>query len=178
MTSPVQQTDEEPVVEPETPAGLELPPRPRRRLIAPAPLSLLAVVLIAGGFIGGAHVEKGQATSGAAAGASRLSAPGGFLPAGAKSSGAAASSTRPTSGKVMGRSGKTLYVTGSEGDKIRVATSAATSVTKTMKAKVKAIHPGETVTITGTTNSKGAVSAGSISVGSDATGTAGVLGAG
>jgi len=39
-----------------------------------------------------------------------------------------------------------------------------------MKAKVKAIHPGETVTITGSTDSKGSLSAESISVGSGAVG--------
>jgi hypothetical protein len=58
----------------------ELPPRPRRRLLTPIPLTLLAILAIACGFIGGVLVEKGQggSTSGAAAGggafASRLAA--------------------------------------------------------------------------------------------------------
>ena len=38
----------------------ELPARPRRRLLAPLPLSLLGVLLIACGFIAGVLVEKGQ----------------------------------------------------------------------------------------------------------------------
>jgi hypothetical protein len=69
-------------------------------------------------------------------------------------------------------------VAGGKGETIKVATSAATSVTKTVKAKVKAIHPGETVTITGSTDSKGAVSAESIAVGSRVTGAVGLFGAG
>jgi ABC-type microcin C transport system duplicated ATPase subunit YejF len=68
-------------------------------------------------------------------------------------------------------------VKGSEGSTVKVATSAATTVTKTVKAKVKAIHPGETVTITGSTGSKGSVTAESISVGSGAVG-GGSLGVG
>jgi hypothetical protein len=46
-----------------------------------------------------------------------------------------------------------------------------------VKAKVKAIHPGETVGITGSTGSKGSVTAESISVGSGAVG-GGSLGVG
>jgi hypothetical protein len=46
------------------------PPRPRRRLLAPLPLSLIAALLIACGFIAGVLVEKGQtgSASGALAG--------------------------------------------------------------------------------------------------------------
>jgi hypothetical protein len=35
----------------------ELPRRPRRRLLTPVPLALLAALLIASGFIGGVLVE-------------------------------------------------------------------------------------------------------------------------
>jgi hypothetical protein len=176
----------------EAPPGLELAPRPRRRLIAPVPLSLLAVVLVAAGFIAGARVEKGRSASGAGtgafAGASRSAALGASAPTAGKGSSATPTSAgqsagpatevaRPTSGKVTSKSGKTLYVKGSEGSTVKVATSAATTVTKTVKAKVKAIHPGETVTITGSTGSKGSVTAESISVGSGAVG-GGSLGAG
>ena len=47
---------------------LELPRRPRRRLLTPVPLTLLGVLLIAGGFIGGVLVEKGQTSSSSTAG--------------------------------------------------------------------------------------------------------------
>lgn len=160
---------------------LELAPRPRRRLLAPIPLSLLTVVLVATGFVAGAHVEKGHSTSGGATGAfagvSRSTALGASAASAVKGSSEAATgrgksgapsaeASQPTSGKVTSRSGKTLYVKSSEGATVKVATSAATTVTKTVKAKVKAIHPGETVTIAGSADSKGVLSAESISVGS------------
>jgi DNA-binding beta-propeller fold protein YncE len=175
----------------------ELPPRPRRRLLGaggnPLALALLGVLLIACGFIGGVLVEKGEtpspsSTAGATAGlASRFAAlrgagttgatrssstggAGGFFGAGTGSAG------RPTAGTVAYLDGSTLYVTNSEGNTIKVKTSPATSVNKTVTSSVKGIHPGETVTITGSTGSNGAVSAESISVGSSGGGLAALFG--
>ncbi|MGP0100526.1 MAG: hypothetical protein ACLPUT_02755 [Solirubrobacteraceae bacterium] len=182
--------DQEPVVsdqdewleEPE-----ELPRRPRRRLLGtggnPIILALLAVLLIACGFIGGVLVEKGETSSGSAAGsgsaaslASRFRALRGGTSSTSASGSAGAGFTRPTAGTVAYIAGSTLYVTNSEGNTVKVTTSAGTSVTKTVTASVKGIHPGETVTITGTTGSGGAVSAESISVGSSAGGLAALFG--
>jgi hypothetical protein len=174
----------------------ELPRRPRRRLLTPIPLALLAVLLIAGGFIAGVKVQKGQETSsgssgGAAAGlASRFAAlrgagtsSTGTSSAKASTSGAASGfpgaaggGSRPTTGTVAYLAGDSLYVTNSEGNTVKVNTSVATSVTETVKTKVKSIHPGETVTVTGATGSNGAVSAESISVGSSGGGTAALFG--
>ena len=67
-------------------------------------------------------------------------------------------------------------MTNSEGNTVKVTTSAGTSVTKTVKSSVKDIHPGETVTVTGATGSNGALSAESISVGSSGGGFAALLG--
>ena len=67
-------------------------------------------------------------------------------------------------------------MTNSEGNTVKVTTSAGTSVTKTVKSSVKGIHPGETVTVTGATGSNGAVSAESISVGAGASGLAALFG--
>jgi hypothetical protein len=176
--------------------GSELPPRPRRRLLSPIPLALTGVLLIACGFIGGVLIEKGEtssssSTGGAAGLASRFAALRGGA-AGTSStatrSGTAAASfggaggagstgfTRPTAGTVAYLDGSTLYVTNSEGNTVKVTTSAATSVTKTVKSSVDGIHPGETVTITGATGSGGAVSAESISVGSSGGGLAALFG--
>ena len=57
-------------------------------------------------------------------------------------------------------------MTNSEGNTVKVKTSAGTTVNKTVKSSVKGIHPGETVTITGETGSGGSLSAESINVGS------------
>jgi hypothetical protein len=170
----------------------ELPRRPRRRLLGaggnPLALALLAVLLIACGFIGGVLVEKGEsgstgagAGSGAAAFASRLRALRGGSTSGSATATTGAPSvsggfTRPTAGTVAYLAGSTLYVTNSEGNTVKVATSAATDVTKTVKSSVKAIHPGETVTVTGASGANGAVSAESISVGSSGGGLAALFG--
>ena len=170
----------------------ELPPRPRRRWLAPAPLALLGVLLIACGFIGGVLVEKGQsggasaspggalasrlralagatgtraASTGAASGASTGGAATGGGAAGGTSPFAAAGAGRATTGTVSFSSDGTLYVTDGESNTVKVKTSAATSVTKTAKSSVSAIRPGETVTIAGSTAPNGTVSAESIRVG-------------
>jgi hypothetical protein len=175
----------------------ELPPRPRTRLLGtggnPMFLALLSVLLIACGFIGGVLVEKGETASSSAGGAasslaSRFAAlRGGSASAGARAAGAAAGgfgafagagagATRPTAGTVAYLAGSTLYVTNSEGNTLKVTTSPGTSVTKTVKASVAGIHPGETVTVTGTSGSNGALSAESISVGASGGGLAALFG--
>jgi hypothetical protein len=176
----------------------ELPRRPRRRLLGvggnPIPLALLAVLLIACGFIGGVLVEKGQSSSGSTAGgAGDLAARFAALRAGASATGTrsgsggtgaggfpggAGAGAGRTSGQVAYLSGSTLYVTDAEGNTVKVKTSAGTTVTKTVSSHVKAIHPGETVTIIGAAGSSGAVSAETISVGSTGGGLAALFGAG
>jgi hypothetical protein len=159
----------------------ELPHRPRRRLLGamaggnPLALALLAVLLIACGFIGGVLVEKGQSTSSSSAGtagtglASRFAAlRGGGI--GGGGSGGGAGTTGATAGQVAYVSGSTLYVSTTEGNTVKVTTSPASTITKTVKAEVKGIHPGETVLVTGTAGKNGAISAESIRVGAGAGG--------
>ncbi len=134
--------------------------------------------------------EKGQTSSSSSAGgaaglASRFAAlRGGTSSTGTSSTSTSGSSspsggfTRPTAGTVAYLAGSTLYVTNSEGNTVKVMTSAGTSVTKTVKAALAGIHPGETVTVTGATGSNGAVSAESISVGSSGGGLAALFGGG
>lgn len=167
---------------------LELPRRPRRRLLSPVPLALLGVLLIACGFIGGVLVEKGETSStssstGATASlASRFAAlRGGGTSTGASGAAAGAGAAfgagagKATAGSVAYLDGSTLYVTTAEGNTVKVTTSDATTVTKTVKADVKGIHPGETVTVTGATGPSGAVSAESIRVGAASGGGIGAL---
>lgn len=177
----------------------ELPPRPRRRLLAPLPLALLGVLLIACGFIAGVLVEKGQTSSssssgaGAAGLASRFAALRGASGAGSSASapssaagagtagsfGASGSGAGGDAGATIGQvayvDGSTLYVTNAEGNTVKVRTSPASTVTKTVKADVKGIHPGETVIVTGTSGSGGAIEAESIRIGGGAGGGLGGL---
>ncbi len=78
-----------------------------------------------------------------------------------------------TIGEVSYISGSTLYVTNAEGNTVKVTTSPASSITKTVKSDVHGIHPGETVIVRGTKGSGGAVSAESISVSTTAVGLGG-----
>lgn len=174
----------------------ELPRRPRRRLLTPIPLALLAVLLIACGFIGGVLVEKGQTSpaSGAGAGgggglASRLAALRGGAPAaGASGSGSSASGFGSkgaagafpgaggaggglTTGEVSYVRGNTLYVIDSQGNTVKVNAAAGAKVTKTVSTKASGIHPGETVVVLGSKAKNGSVSATSISVSSAASGS-------
>lgn len=162
----------------------ELPPRRRRRLLAPVPLALSAVLLIACGFIAGVQVQKGQGSSGTSttAGlASRFAAfaargtgaaagrsGAGGLPAGAGAGGfgAGASAGGPlTTGEVSYVRGNTIYVADSQGNTVRVSAAAGSKVTKTVSTKASAIHPGERVVVIGTQAKNGSISARSISVG-------------
>lgn len=175
----------------------ELPRRPRHRLLGgganPTLFALFGVLLIACGFIGGVLVEKGQSSSGAATtgapglasrfaalrGAAGANAGGGASFGRGASAGSAASLFSGGAGATVGQvayvSGHTLYVTNAEGNTVKVKTSVGATVSKTVKASVKDIHPGETVIVTGSAGANGAVSAESIRV-SEA-GASGGLGA-
>jgi hypothetical protein len=171
----------------------ELPRRPRRRLLGvggnPISLALLAILLIACGFIGGVLVEKGQSpSSSTASGTGGLASRFAALRGGASATGTRSGSSAGgfpggagagrTAGQVAYLSGSTLYVTDAEGNTVKVTTSAGTTVTKTVSSHVKSIHPGETVTIVGATGSSGAVAAESISVGSSGGGLSALFGTG
>ncbi len=170
----------------------EPPRRPRRRLLAPAPLALMAALLIAAGFIGGVLVEKGQTSTastpaasgaglasrfaalrGAASGGAGGAAGGG---AGAPASASGSSAGAATAGQVSFVEGSTLYVLDAQGNTVKVKTSRASGVTKTVSSSVKGIHPGETVLVTGTTGADGSVSAESIRVGGSEGGLRSLLG--
>jgi hypothetical protein len=59
--------------------------------------------------------------------------------------------------------GSTVYVQTSAGDIVQVSTSSGTKVTASSTVPVKSLQPGETVIVEGSKNSKGGVSATSIS---------------
>jgi hypothetical protein len=145
--------------------GLGLPPRPRRRLVTPVTAGLVALLVAAGGFIGGVEVQKGQGQSpaGAASGpaAARFGggAGGGFAArfGGGAAGGAAAGGV--TAGTVAHKRGKVLYVTDSNGKTIKVRTTAGSKVTRNAAASVRGIYPGDTVLVQGKTASSGVVTA-------------------
>jgi Domain of unknown function (DUF5666) len=148
----------------------ELPPRPRRKLLTPVPLALLAVLIAAAGFISGVLVQKQQQDAGAGGPAGGLpdfaSAQAGAEGAGGGPGGGASGSAPgagdATVGEVSSVKGKTLYVTDAQGNTIAVKTSSASEVTRTAESQVRAIKPGDTVIVQGSERDDGSVRASSI----------------
>ncbi len=156
-----------------------LPARPRRKLLTPVSGGLLAIVLVAGGFIGGVQVQKHQ-RNGTNSGAARNGLPAGFaarlaVGSGATPGGAAAGtgtatgtaragggSGGATAGTVANIKGSTLYVTSADGTTVKVKTNDNSKVTRNASSSVGNIHPGDTVVIQGSTASSGTVTASGI----------------
>lgn len=140
----------------------ELPPRPRRRLLAPVPLALSAILIAAVGFIAGVEVQKRQGSSG-------NGSPGGFpaaVGAAASQSGAALGGTgagAAARGEVSSVKGNVLYVTDDDGTTAKVTVPSGASVTRSAEADARDVHPGDTVVVQGATRANGSVKASSVS---------------
>jgi hypothetical protein len=169
--------------------GAELAAPPRRKLPW-LTLLLAGGVIAAAGFAGGALVEKNNgggsssaasafaklrsgATGGAAGagGFSRsggASAAGGFGGGGFGGGGGAAGGA--TTGTVKLVDGNTIYVTNSSGNIVKITTGGSTTVSIAQSGKVSQIQPGQTVTVRGTTDSSGNVTATSVTEGGTTTG--------
>lgn len=171
----------------EEPTQESLPRRPRRRLVTPVGIALIAVALAAAGFVGGVEVQKAQGGTGAGSQARTAFAGGagaqgrsGGAPGGAFG-GSSGGSGGPTIGTVSSTKGRTLYVEDSNGTTVKVKLGGQAKITRSAKAKAGAIHPGDTVVIQGTKNSRGTVTAASVSATSSnarSSGTGGFPGGG
>jgi hypothetical protein len=180
--------------EPEDALGGQLPVRPRRRFLTRGSALLLALVTGAIGFYIGIRVEKGQVSSsstgsgGLASLASRFTAARGASGSTSGRSGAASTGGLSgfagggfpgggISGTVANVNGKTIYVTETGGDTVKVKLSSATKLTKSESVGRSKIDPGDRIVVSGVTGSGGTVSAtsltdsGSTSSSSTATGT-------
>jgi hypothetical protein len=160
-----------------------------------ATVVLGALVLIVGGFLGGVQVEKhyGQTATPANARANAASAfanarggaggTGGFgrgggaggtgtaggassaPSAGATGTSAGGASAQTNTGKITLVDGTTIYVTLASGDVLTVKTTSATKVSVGSVTKVSGLKAGQSVTVTGPTDSSGNVTATSIAAG-------------
>jgi hypothetical protein len=81
------------------------PPRPRRRLLAPLPLALLAGLAVACGFISGVLVEKGQSSGSSASGAGGFASRFAALRGSGTTASSGASASTSASGATSGASG-------------------------------------------------------------------------
>jgi Domain of unknown function (DUF5666) len=143
-----------------------LPRRPHRQFFNRRSAALMAVIACAAGFYAGIRVEKGQtasAGSGAVAAGSTTGTAGrlGTLFAGGGFGGAAAGGA--SFGTISSVNGKSLYVTTAGGNVVKVKLTSATQISKSLTVKRSALHPGDTVVIRGLTNSKGTMTASSVS---------------
>lgn len=154
--------------EPAAPDGLvgELLARRRKRL----PRLTLALIVLVGAavaFIGGAEVQKhfgtsSSTSSGIPSSFARAFA-GGSAPSGASFPGFGGGNS--TTGTVTLIKGTTLYVTNAAGNTVLVKTSPQSRVSKSVAGSVKTIHPGDSVTVTGSQNKDGSVTARQVTVG-------------
>jgi hypothetical protein len=147
----------------------QLPPRRRRRwrVLTPVTGVLFAVLLVALGFIAGALAERGKARSSTAgsgaprAGFGARGGAGGFGGQGGPP-GAAAGGGSAVVGQVANLSGRTIYLTDTQGNTVKVRVPKGATVTKTSNAGFGAINPGDSLVVQGATAKNGTVTAGSI----------------
>lgn len=145
---------------------------------------LVAVLLVAGGFWGGASLQKshgsassGGAGSGAAAFLSRLRAAAGTTgTTGATTTGGSGTGTgglgfggsgfggssAAAAGTISVVDGNTLYVLTAEGALVKVTLGSSTTVTRNAKAGATDLRPGDTVVVQGATSRTGNVTASSV----------------
>jgi hypothetical protein len=152
---------------------LAAPPRARRRVGSPLLAVVLALLVGAIGFYVGIRVEKGQlsssSTTGTTGAASRLA--GGAARAGGSGGGgglarafagggaAGAPGGNSTVGTISSVDGKSLYLTDTAGNTVKVALSSATTITKSLGVSARSVHPGDTVIVSGLKGSNGTITA-------------------
>ena len=177
----------------------ELPSRPRTRLLTPLTVALMLVLFAACGFVGGVLVQKGQTSSGttvlgagaggrfgaaAATGSSGAAGAGGGFASRLGALFGGGSGALGTAGTVTNINGNKLFVTTTAGTMVEVITTPESKVTKSVSVGRKAIHPGDSVVVSGITASNGSVTASSVtdsgnsSSGSAAGGFASLFGGG
>lgn len=148
----------------------------RRKRLPKLTLALLAAVLAGAVFIGGVEVQKhyGKAStsSNAAAGfpaafAARAAGAGG---AGVNPAAFLGGGGGATSGTVTLIKGRALYVTDASGNTVLVHTTATSRFTKSITASRRTVHPGDTVTVTGSQNKDGSVAARQVTIGGGSNG--------
>jgi Domain of unknown function (DUF5666) len=134
----------------------QLAARAPRRLANRATVYLAGAVLLIGGFVAGAQVEKNFGHLPAAASTFPTAFPSGFR-GGGGTGGGGGGGGNATTGTVKFVDGTTVYITTASGDTVVVKTDANTTITQ--PGTVKDLAVGATVTVTGQTGSDGSVTA-------------------
>lgn len=131
-----------------------------RRRWPPLTVALALAAVAASGFAGGVIAQKhfGKSTTSTVATLAALGRRGGTGGSGAAGAGAPAAGGSGGAGVTRGMvkliDGSNLYITDASGNTIKVTTSGA-RVTKATTGSVQDIHPGDTVTVIGSSSSDG-----------------------
>ena len=157
----------------------ELAPRPRTRMLTPVTVVLMLALFAACGFVGGVLVEKQQSTTATLVGATATGRSASGATGASGSSGGSGSTggfggrfaaafgggagSRGTIGTVTDISGRKLFVTTAAGTMVEVLTTPSSKITKSQSVGSNAIHPGDSVVVSGITASNGTVTAASVS---------------
>jgi hypothetical protein len=133
------------------------------RLNSRTTLTLVSTGLIVAGFLGGLLVQKnfGATATPAAAFPTAGAGANGFGPGGQ----AGATGSGGTTGTVKLVDGTTFYLTTAAGDTITVKTSGTTAVRLAQAAAVKDLPVGATITVQGTTDADGVITATTVTAG-------------
>ena len=140
----------------------------RRRKMPRVTLTLVVALVGAAAFIGGAEAQKhlgSSSTSSARTGGTAASAFTSRFRTGATGGSGGSFAGGATIGTVTVIKGSTLYITDTSGNTVKVTTSAASQVSRTVSGTVKNVRPGDSVVVRGTTQKNGTVAASSISLG-------------
>ena len=140
----------------------QLAARAPRRLANRATVILAGLVLVIGGFVAGAQVEKNFGHVGAASATPTALPTGGrgaFAGGGLGGAAPSPPGGGATTGTVKFVDGTTVYVTTSNGDVVTVKTDGSTSIQLTQPGTVKDLPVGATVTVTGQAGGDGSVTA-------------------
>jgi len=156
-----------PAGEPDDDVALELEALAlrRRRKLPRVTLALAVAIVGAGAFIGGAEAQKHLGSS--ASSSSNANAAGSFASRfrGTTGRSPATFGGGGTAGTVTAIKGSTLYVTDASGNTVKVRTTAASQVTKSVTGRVHDIRPGDTIVVRGATGKDGTIAADSITLG-------------
>jgi hypothetical protein len=135
-----------------------------RRMTSRTTLALGGLVLVVAGFIGGVLVQRGAAPAtpaGAVNGGQGFGGAGlgGANGAGQGGAGTGTGARAAATGTIKLVDGSTIYLTTSTGEIVTVKTSTGTTVRLEQAGSVKELPAGATVTVTGTTDAEGIVTA-------------------
>jgi hypothetical protein len=146
----------------------------RRKRLPMLTLALIVLAAAAAAFIGGIEAQKhwgksSSTSSGLPSSVAAAFAGRGFPGGTSRGAGAGAfpgfGDANATTGTVTLIKGTTIYVTNAAGNTVLVKTSARSRVSKSVSGSVKTIHPGDSVTVTGSQNKDGTITARQVTIG-------------